>query len=78
MPRFYFHIVTSSMTIPDPEGTELASLEAARVEAIQDARALMSAAILKGLDISSRRIEIHDENGLVLVVPFSDAITADP
>lgn len=78
MPRFHFHIVTSLMTIPDPEGTELASLEAAFAEAIQDARALMSAAILKGLDISSRRIEIHDENGLVLVVPFSDAITPDP
>lgn len=78
MPRFYFHIVTSSMTIPDLEGTEVASLEAALAEAIQDARSLMSAAILNGLDISSRRIEIHDGNGLVRVVPFSDAITPDP
>ena len=43
--------------------------------ALKDARTLMSVAMLDGRDISSRRIDIHDEQGkLLLSVPFSDAI----
>ncbi|MGO7564842.1 hypothetical protein ACC754_36425 [Rhizobium johnstonii] len=57
------------------EGTELPSLENARQEAIEDARTLMSDAILLGQDISSRGVEIRNEMGEVLLkVPFKDAI----
>ncbi|MGR9256767.1 DUF6894 family protein [Rhizobium leguminosarum] len=39
MPIFYFNIVSASGTIADVEGTELATLEDAKREAIRDARA---------------------------------------
>ena len=57
--------------VPDLEGSELATIEDARQEAVQDARALMSEAILAGRDISARKIHICDEEGtLILIVPF--------
>lgn len=79
MPRYFFNVRARSETILDPEGSALPSLEAARAEAILDARAAMSRAILTGLDISRRyTIDICDEEGRVLLsVPFTDAILAD-
>jgi hypothetical protein len=59
----------------DFEGSDLADLEQARLEALDDARALMSDAIRLGQDISSRRVEICNEAGdILLKVPFADAI----
>jgi hypothetical protein len=78
MPRYHFNVVTPTETIDDPEGAELSSLEAARGEAIKDARQLMASAMLSGHDISTRRIELTDDDGqLVLVIPFTDAYTAE-
>jgi hypothetical protein len=76
MSRFYFSVITNAEKIIDEEGTELPDLNAARAEAIEDARALMSDAILGGRDISDRSIEISNESGEVLmVVPFVDAVS---
>ncbi|WP_425376288.1 DUF6894 family protein [Rhizobium vallis] len=36
MPRFYFNVVSGADTVIDPEGSELATLEDARYEAVQD------------------------------------------
>jgi hypothetical protein len=78
MARYYFNVVTSTETIEDPEGTQLPSIEAARVEAIEDARQLMASAMLSGHNISTRRIEITDDYGLVLLaIPFTDAYTTE-
>ncbi|MBB4481369.1 DUF6894 family protein [Rhizobium etli] len=75
MPRFYFNVISGAATVADLEGTELVSLEDARLEAVQDARALMSQAVLSGRDISGRKIHICDEEGAVLlVVPFIETI----
>jgi len=75
---YFFNVVKASETVHDFEGTELSCLEDARSEAIEDARALMSVAVLEGRDISSHRIEICDEAGnVLLVVPFRDALTRD-
>jgi hypothetical protein len=76
MPLFFFNVVTSSETILDLEGEGLSDLRAARVVALANARGSMSDAILRGKNISSRRIEICSEDQTVLlVVPFSEAIT---
>jgi hypothetical protein len=76
MSRFYFSVITTAEEIIDEEGTELPDLDAARAEAIEDARTLMSDAILGGRDISDRSIEISNESGEVLmVVPFADAVS---
>ncbi|WP_261322830.1 DUF6894 family protein [Rhizobium leguminosarum] len=75
MPRYYFNIIAGDGFRQDLEGTELPSLEDAKAEAIEDARALMSDAILLGQDISSRRLEICNEAGdVLLTVLFKDAI----
>lgn len=75
MPIFYFNIVSASGTIADVEGTELATLEDAKREAIRDARALMSQAVLSGKDISAREVRVcGDDGGVLLIVPFTEAI----
>ncbi|MGO4118754.1 DUF6894 family protein [Rhizobium ruizarguesonis] len=75
MPRFYFNILSEAGSLDDWEGTELANLDAARIEAVRDARALMSNAVLLGYDIASRSIEIRNETGdILLVLPFSETV----
>ncbi|MGO7780613.1 hypothetical protein ACC717_10890 [Rhizobium ruizarguesonis] len=75
MPRFYFNILSEAGSLDDWEGTELADLDAARIEAVRDARALMSSAVLLGYDIASRSVEIRNETGdILLVMPFSEAV----
>ena len=77
MPTFFFNISTRTTIIRDEEGTELADLDAAKREAIKDARGMMSTAIREGTDISHRQIEICDADGnMLLKVPFSDAYEA--
>ena len=75
MPRYFFDLV-GQQTITDMEGSELASLNEARSEAIEDARAIMSDAVRVGYDVTARRVEIRDEAGeLLAVVPFADALS---
>lgn len=75
MPRYYFNIIAGDGVREDLEGSDLSSLDSARIEAIEDARALMSDAILLGQDISSRRLEICNETeDVLLTVAFADAI----
>jgi hypothetical protein len=74
--KYYFNVISASGTVMDYEGVELESLDDARDEALEDARFLMSAAILEGRDISARHIEVCNETGDVLMrIPFTDAIT---
>ncbi|MFN7024645.1 MAG: DUF6894 family protein [Pseudorhizobium sp.] len=76
--RYYFNLPSAAGTVHDYEGTELSTLEDARREAIEDARVLMSTAMLEGRDISARSIEICNRDGEVLLtVAFRDAITPD-
>jgi len=78
MPRFYFNVVTDHGRILDAEGTELSALEEARSEALEDARALMSGAVLEGRDISGRSVEICNESGeILMIVPFAASISRD-
>jgi hypothetical protein len=78
MPVFHFHVVSRKKKVSDLEGTELFSIEEARIEAVKDARSLMSDAILNGKDISSRSIEITTPEGdVLLVVPFAAAYAPD-
>jgi hypothetical protein len=78
MARYFFNVVTTTEIIADYEGTELPSLYVAKAEAIKDARSLMSAAISDGRDISTRRIEIMNDLGvLLLVIPFAEAYTSE-
>jgi hypothetical protein len=74
MARFYLNIRNGGYS-EDPEGCELPDLEAARAEAIDGVRSLLSEEARQGqLDLAAA-IEITDGDGTVLlVVPFSEAV----
>jgi hypothetical protein len=77
MAMYYFNVIAGSVTITDYEGTDLPSIEVAKEEAVKDARALMSDAVLEGRDISRRTIHICNEQGdVVALVPFTSALTS--
>ncbi len=78
MPIYYFDLVTSAGVAEDLAGSELPDLDAARLEAIEDARELMSIAVRLGHDISSQSLSIRSERGdLLLVVRSADAISSN-
>jgi hypothetical protein len=76
MALFFLHIRDGPAVAHDPEGSDLPDLAAARTEAIQSARELMSQGVLdKGRLGIDRLVEIADEAGQVLLcVPFREAI----
>ncbi|WP_246726430.1 DUF6894 family protein [Rhizobium leguminosarum] len=77
---FECHASTSTFCLKQDRSTtgkepSLLILDAARLEAGHDARALMSSAVLLGYDIASRSVEIRNETGyILLVLPFSEAV----
>ena len=79
MPRYYFNVIAADGIHEDFEGSELPGLEQARAEAVEDARLLMSDAIMRGEDIASRRIEICSDDGeLLFTLPFREAVKSTP
>ena len=75
MPRYYFHVCNGNGFLQDEEGQELADLDAARAEAVRNARSIMASDVQRGmLDLSSF-IEIEDEeHRLVHTLGFEDAL----
>jgi len=73
MPRFVFHIRNGLGFVPDEEGAEIPSVEAARLHAVRGARSLMSAEVTEGeLDLRGR-LEVTDTEGTpVLMLPFRE------
>jgi hypothetical protein len=75
MPQYFFNIVEGHEIIHDEEGSDLPDLDAARAEATEAARQIMSQSVLKGHAIDGRKFVITDEAGAtVLEFPFQDAI----
>jgi uncharacterized protein YjbI with pentapeptide repeats len=78
VPKFYFDIAGPNGIVEDFEGTELPDLDTARLEGIEDARAIMSQSILNGVDVSGRHLNIrNDERKLLLRVTFSEAFISE-
>ena len=75
MPRFRFHLYNDIETM-DPVGRVFPDLAAAQVDAIRNARALMATELTgKGEINIGHWIELEDEAGEIVVVPFRDAVT---
>ena len=73
MPRYYLHIRDGDQAIPDEEGYDLPDLAAARVEAIEGARTILSEKLKVGEPLDGQRIDIVDEAGCLLTtVWFKD------
>jgi PHD/YefM family antitoxin component YafN of YafNO toxin-antitoxin module len=78
MPRYFFHL-HNDLDVLDHEGYELASPEAAQLQAEREARVMASESVLtKGRLMLSHSIEVTDEAGEpVTVVRFGDVITVE-
>ncbi|TDR85306.1 DUF6894 family protein [Enterovirga rhinocerotis] len=77
MPRYFFHIRSPDMFMPDEVGIELRDLDAARAAAIQGARDIMAENLRAGRGVDHQRFEICDEAGnLDLVLTFRDVLPA--
>jgi hypothetical protein len=78
MPRYYFHL-HNDLDVLDPEGCELASPEAAQLQAEHEAKVMASESVLtKGKLVLSHSIEVTDDTGAsVAVVRFGDVVTVE-
>ncbi|MBX9930910.1 MAG: hypothetical protein K2Y56_05145 [Methylobacterium sp.] len=73
MPRYYLHIRDGERTIPDEEGYDLPDLDAAKAEAVEGARTVLSEKLKIGELLDGQRIDIMDEAGsLLATVWFRD------
>lgn len=64
MSRYFFHVRDGSNLLPDEEGEELSSLDAARDLARESAREILSEAALSGRATDlNQQIEVTDEAG---------------
>jgi hypothetical protein len=75
MPRFYLHIKDGGRIIPDPDGIELPTVEAARREAIASAQEILAEKLKAGDVVDGQEFDICDEAGNVIErVPFRSVI----
>jgi hypothetical protein len=66
VPRFYFDVREDGTVIPDEEGLELESLDAAEREAAVSAVDIGRSQLPHG-KVREITVEVKDENGLVLI-----------
>ena len=69
--RYFFHVREGSDLHRDAEGRDLSDVEAARREAINSVREIISEKLLHGGALNNRSIEIADETGHVVDVIYS-------
>ena len=75
MPRYFFHLLESDEVTDDPDGRVLPDLEAARLVAIADARAIMSDEMQSGHLCLGCCIVIVSDAGVELSrVAFREAV----
>ena len=75
MPRFFFH-VADSVLVPDEEGTELADLAAARVEAVTVAGAMLRDHAPEFWNSGEWKVIVTDEDRLILFSICCQALAA--
>jgi hypothetical protein len=75
MKRYYFHVHNSVDDALDREGLLYPDLEAAKAQAIISIRSILAEELKnEGLIDLRGRIEIVDEEGLVISVPYGEAV----
>ena len=76
MPLYFFHIKEGGDVLYDEDGSDHPDLEAAREEAIEGIRQIISAAVLAGNPLRlERRMLVDDQAGHTLLkVMFRDAV----
>jgi hypothetical protein len=73
--RYFFHLHECGVLIADDEGQELDDAQAARRQAVLEARHVMAAEVQAGRLCLSCRIEVVDAaDRAVLTLPFKEAL----
>jgi hypothetical protein len=78
MARYFFHIRDGTELIQDPEGSELATMEDARSQALKSAGELWAYAIKSGRSLGADAVVIADEHGDLTFVPMAEALPKRP
>ena len=80
MHRYFLHLRDGSDIVADPDGTLMASLEAAVVEATASARWIMADQLRANQGVTlDRQFEIADAAGRILgIIRFPDALRPPP
>jgi len=78
MARYFFHIKAGAELIKDEEGSEHASADDARLQALKTASELWADAIKSGKSLGADAIIIADEQGQLTFVPMADALPKRP
>jgi hypothetical protein len=74
MARYFFHLCDHTDEIFDPDGIELASVDAVKSEALRAARDTLSPEIKTGVVDLRYRIDVEDvDGGAVHSLPLKDA-----
>ena len=75
MKRYFFHVLENGQLIIDEEGLELSDLAAARHEATESARYMLSEAIRSGKHDAPDAFVIADEGGQTLdTIPLATVL----
>jgi hypothetical protein len=72
--RYYFDIHNSIGFVEDEEGRDLPDLETARTEALKGIRSILGEDVQKGVVDLQGRLEIRDGDGVILTIPFAEAV----
>ena len=76
MPMYFFHLRNRVVDVEDEEGVDLASLEAAKAQALKAARDTLCQDMREGILDLRFRIEVADAGGRLLhTLHLSDAFT---
>jgi hypothetical protein len=66
MPRYYFHVVNNTSSVVDEEGSELADLAAAYVQARKTIGGIIADEVVQGDDVVNLVVMIDDARGVRL------------
>jgi hypothetical protein len=79
MPRYFMHLRNHIDEILDPEGVEMASLEAVKSAVLASARDVMVGDLKKGLLDLRHRIDAENMAGaIIFTLPFKHAVNIIP
>lgn len=75
MPHYRLNLYNAHGDLPDPEGADYATLDAARQAAIEGIRSLLGAEVMEGEMNLKGHLDIVADDGEVLEsIPFVDAL----
>jgi hypothetical protein len=74
MPTYFFELRNHHGVVRDPNGQTFPDVAAARKQAVDTVRSIISDEVKRGSIDLRGRIQVSDARGLVLTLPFAEAV----